>query len=833
MNSTQWRRVAAIFEAALERPAEDRATYLAAACEGDESLRIEVERLLASYEQAGDFLEQAPPFSSAFESNETPDREDLPLGATVSRYQITAKLGCGGMGVVYRAMDMKLRRPVALKVSRCRSPRATAAERRFLREARAASALNHPNICHIYEIGEAQGLRFIAMEFVEGRTLEAVIADGPLELSEISRLGAQLADALTEAHAHGIIHRDIKPANLMIGPRGDLKVLDFGLAKASAGAEGALRDTDDSGLTRSGMVLGTVQYMSPEQLMAQDLDHRTDIFSFGLVLYEMAAARPAFDGATGAEVSANILYKNAETIERWPALDRLVSQCLRKDRESRYQSAGEIARDLRNLGPPPSRTRPRRFRARPFVPIVAVPLILLVLFGTARLVHFHAALKTTPASPSALAALQWDRVRFEKIASLGDPAPGGGSFMKYLIPESLNNRGDLTFDAELGPGRGDVLLLSRSEARSSPFPLARAGAPAPGGGVFDMGVYGPASLNDAGDVAFPFGLKSPNNAQLSGFELAGLFRYGHDRGGVDAVVIPGQTASPVSGVFQSVGDHPVINNSGIIVFSGMIKTKAGLSSTPGLGQGIFTVDVSRRMAKVAAPGDIAPGGRAFDWTANPWINDRGDVAFGGHVAGEECISLLPVGCGESIYLAIAPEARMESVAHQGEAAPRAGSYVIAWGPVLNDQGAILFLGELTKPGYRAARAIFLHSRHSSVAIAAPGDTMPDGRKIVNPVPAWLTANYSLNRAGDVCFNASLENGESAFYILSGGKLYLLAGTGTAIPGAGTISSVINEVASGGILNDNGEVLFSATLTDGKGVLLLAHARGATQPRAER
>jgi hypothetical protein len=235
------------------------------------------------------------------------------------------------------------------------------------------------------------------------------------------------------------------------------------------------------------------------------------------------------------------------------------------------------------------------------------------------------------------------------------------------------------------------------------------------------------------------------------------------------------------------------------------------------------MDRNGRVAKVVAPGDPAPGGGKFDFAGNPWINDRGDIAFGGHVAGEECISETMIGCFESVYFKSAAKGAIESIAHQGGLGPLDTPYRYAWGPVLNNRGDLLFIGEMIpSPGLRAARGIFLYSGGVTIPIALPGDIMPDGRKIETVNPAHVISNYGLNNRGDVSFNASLKNGGSAIYVYSQGLLHLFAGTGTVMPGVGTIASVTNLLLqNGGILNDSGQIFFWATLTDGKGVLLLA------------
>jgi len=369
-----WERVERLYHEALERAQPERAAFLAEACAGDEMLRREVESLLRFDHRAEHFIEESA-LEVAAQAQAEAGEESL-IGKTLGHYRILSLLGEGGMSEVYLALDTRLERKVALKLLPRQFTRDVDRLRRFIQEAKAASALNHPNIITIHEIGESESVHFVATEYIAGRTLRQLMTGAPLELSRTLDVTTQIANALAVAHADGIVHRDVKPENVMVRPDGYLKVLDFGIAKLVAGSgelgvgngevEGSktrkllsTSTTPHSPLptphstfsTAPGIVLGTAQYMSPEQARGLDVDERADIFSLGVLLYEMIAGRRPFEGATRTEIILAVIEREPPPLDDGvpAALREIIGRALRKDRAERYQSVNELITDLQKL----------------------------------------------------------------------------------------------------------------------------------------------------------------------------------------------------------------------------------------------------------------------------------------------------------------------------------------------------------------------------------------------------------------------------------------------------------------------------------------------------
>ena len=354
MTPERWQQVKAIFNSAITYRPEERSSFVSRACSGDEELRNEVESLIASHEQSGSFIDK-PAFEAAA-SLLTREKSELNSGQMVASYEVISFISRGGMGEVYLAEDKRLGRKVALKLLPVTFTTDDDRLRRFEQEARSASALNHPNIITIYEITKAAGSHIIATEFVEGETLRSRLNRAALSLAETLNIAMQVADALSAAHKAGIIHRDIKPENIMLRPDGYVKVLDFGLAKLSEQASPivAAEAPTIQVRTGSGIVIGTAGYMSPEQARGLTVDHRSDIFSLGAVIYEMLARRKPFEGETPSDTMAAILKTEPPPLARVASgvpseLVRIVNKSLRKDREERYQVVKDLWLDLKAL----------------------------------------------------------------------------------------------------------------------------------------------------------------------------------------------------------------------------------------------------------------------------------------------------------------------------------------------------------------------------------------------------------------------------------------------------------------------------------------------------
>jgi len=354
MTPAQLQTIKEIFHVALEQEPDQVSAFLDTACNGDEALRREVEELLASSQKAGRFIERsAVGLATKIIQN---GQADL-LGQTFGHYKISKRIGSGGMGEVYLAADVTAGRKAALKLLPMRFTGHAERLKRFQQEAHAVVALNHPNILTVYEIGQDHSAHYIASELIEGETLRERLMRGRMRLSEAVDVGIQVASALDAAHRTGIIHRDIKPENIMLRPDGYVKVLDFGIAKLAEQEVPVTTPRDEALLlveTNLGSILGTVRYMSPEQVCGAQIDKTTDIWSLGVVLYEIVTGHAPFTGDTPREVMSSILEKEPPLVSRYiahtpPELQQIISKTLRKDRDERYLSAHELLEALKDL----------------------------------------------------------------------------------------------------------------------------------------------------------------------------------------------------------------------------------------------------------------------------------------------------------------------------------------------------------------------------------------------------------------------------------------------------------------------------------------------------
>jgi serine/threonine protein kinase len=377
MNPERWQEIDKLLSEALKREPGRRKDFLEQACAGDDELRRDIEQLLSCDRKAGRFME-SPALDVAAKvlarRAELGEKVDF-IGHTILHYKVLEKIGEGGMGIVYKALDTHLQRPVAIKVLPPEIVGDRERRRRFAQEARAASALNHPNIITIYDIDQSEGADFIAMEYVAGKPLSELIRDKGLPLREVLQYAVQIAGALEKAHGAGIVHRDLKPANIMVTGDGLVKILDFGLAKLTQPAH---QTKSTPSLTQPEGIVGTAAYMSPEQAGGKAVDVRSDIFSFGAVLYEMVTGHPAFKGDSNISTMAAVLHDEPETFSRTSSgtsreLARTVARCLKKDPERRFQHMGDVKVALEEL----EQELAKRERLKPIHVILAAALVIL------------------------------------------------------------------------------------------------------------------------------------------------------------------------------------------------------------------------------------------------------------------------------------------------------------------------------------------------------------------------------------------------------------------------------------------------------------------------
>jgi eukaryotic-like serine/threonine-protein kinase len=350
MNPDRWNKINDVFATWLDLQDEERNKFLSEACGSDQELRKEVQHLIDAHLQSEGFID-TPIFEEAAKAI-AGEEGLLKIGQQIGVYKILNEIGRGGMGEVYLAEDSRLERKVALKILRPEMAIDHERMRRFVREAKAASSIDHPCIVHVYEINESAGLHFIAMQYIEGRTLQSLLNGKPLSIQQFFNYAIPLTDALSEAHARGITHRDLKPANVMISNKDQLKLLDFGIARMEKTSD----DSTAMSTTKSGTMLGTVGYMSPEQALGKRIDHRSDIFSMGILFYEMATGRRPFSGETPTQTIDKIIHSQPDAISTLEymvpqELEHIIRKCLEKDPNNRYQSTSKLLIDLKKLNP--------------------------------------------------------------------------------------------------------------------------------------------------------------------------------------------------------------------------------------------------------------------------------------------------------------------------------------------------------------------------------------------------------------------------------------------------------------------------------------------------
>lgn len=544
MRTERWQEIDRLFDAVLDLDPAARDSYLTEACAGDEELRRGVEELLTAHQRAELFIE-APAMEMAAKAAAARGDTFFALGRRIGPYRVLSLLGIGGMGEVYLAEDTRLGRRVALKLLPPEFTHNAERIRRFEREARAASALNHPNIVTIYEVGQSDGTYFIATELVEGQTLRELMPPARTEIQLALKVMVQVADALAAAHAAGIVHRDVKPENIMLRPDGYAKVLDFGLAKLSepAPAHDASQNTTEIQHTDTGAVLGTVAYMSPEQALGQEVDHRTDIFSLGIVLYEMTSGAHPFRGPTAAATFDALLNRDppppiSSNPDISPELERIIGRALEKDPELRYQTASDLRAELKrwqrtlesspigSTSVPWRARRVSRLRRRAYL---RAGLALIALLIVAALV-FLSLRRSQPKEPAApIRNLSFAQLTDESGAELFPSlSPDGksvvyagkasGNWDLYLQRVGGKNPRNLTTDStadETQPAfspDGDRIAFRSERERGGLFVMGATGESVKR--LTDFG-YHPAWSPDGRDVAFStHNIEDPNDRSL-------------------------------------------------------------------------------------------------------------------------------------------------------------------------------------------------------------------------------------------------------------------------------------------------------------------------------
>jgi hypothetical protein len=420
---------------------------------------------------------------------------------------------------------------------------------------------------------------------------------------------------------------------------------------------------------------------------------------------------------------------------------------------------------------------------------------------------------------------------YRQVAALGQTAPGEDQYISYFETGQINNLGDVIFGAEVasipgGVDLGEGTFLTRF---GNPVAIVLPGTTAPGGGTFLFN-FSPTALNDWGDGAASLQL---NSFQLPEGTDVGLYRYSGFTHQLSAVVVPGTTLAPNGRPFQGVSFQPVLNNRGQLLFNGLISTSQGIVPAQGMGLGMYVADQAGHISNVVSPGDPAPGGGTFDFAEVAWINDIGDVAFGAHVAGEECVGADPtpagqsfrIFCGDNVYVKLVPSSQAISVAHQGNPAPGGGTYRHAWGPVINNLRQVLFVGDLTAPPNNdVTQGLYLYNgwTHTTVPVIRPGDSLPDGTHLAT-VSDFSTGHH-INNAGQIAFLALEDSGAEALWVKSGNSYELVAKTGQSIAGVGTIANFDVESAplfGGALNNDLGQIFFAVNLTSGSTAMVIA------------